>query len=77
MSETSQHDLEISEVYGFLLSSQAVNRARFTVILKTLSRILAHLEDRDEEDVTAELRQVLADEKAEQSDELKEYLRRQ
>ena len=76
MSETYQHDLELSEVFGFVLSSQAINRARFTVILKILARILAQLEDREEETVLAELRQMLAEEKAAQSDELKNYLRR-
>ena len=76
MSETNQHDLELSEVFGFVLSSQAINRARFTVILKILARILAQLEDREEETVLAELRQMLAEEKTAQSDELKNYLRR-
>ena len=70
------HDLELSEVFGFVLSSQAINRARFTVILKILARVLAQLEDREEEEVLAELRQMFADEKAEQSDVLKDYLRR-
>ena len=75
MSENT-HDLELAEVFGFVLSSQATNRARFTVILKILARILAQLEDRDQEEVLAELRQMFADEKAAQSDELKDYLRR-
>ena len=75
MSENN-HDLELSEVFGFVLSSQAINRARFTVILKILARVLAQLEDREEEEVLAELRQMFADEKAEQSDVLKVYLRR-
>ena len=76
MSKSNHHDLELSEVFGFVLSSQAVNRARFTVILKTLARILARLEDREEETILAELRQMFADEKEAQSDELKDYLRR-
>ncbi len=63
MPENDHHDLELSEVFGFFLSSQATNRARFTVILKILARILAQLEDRDQEEVLAELRQMLADEK--------------
>ena len=75
MSENN-HDLELSEVFGFVLSSQATNRARFTVILKILARILAQLEEREEAEVLAELRQMFADEKAAQSDELKDYLRR-
>ncbi len=76
MPENDHRDLELSEVFGFLLSSQAINRARFTVILKILARILAQLEDRDQEEVLAELRQMHADEKEAQSDVLKDYLRR-
>ncbi len=76
MPENDHRDLELSEVFGFVLSSQATNRARFTVILKNLARILAQLEDRDQEEVLAELRQMYADEKEAQSDVLKDYLRR-
>ena len=76
MPKNDHHDLELSEVFGFVLSSQATNRARFTVILKILARILAQLEDRDQEEVLAELRQMHADEKEAQSDVLKDYLRR-
>ncbi len=43
---------------------------------KILARILAQLEDRDQEEVLAELIQMHADEKEAQSDVLKDYLRR-
>ncbi len=76
MSDHEHHDLELSEVFGFVLSNQATNRARITVILRILARILARLEDRDQEEVLAEFRQMLADEKETQSDVLKDYLRR-
>lgn len=76
MPENNQHDLELNEVFGFVLSNQATNRARFTVILKVLARILAQLEDRDQEEVLAELQKLFADEKETQSDVLKDYLRR-
>ena len=76
MSQHEHQDLELSEIFGFLLSNQATNRARTIVILRILARILARLEDRDQEEVLAEFRQMLADEKETQSDVLKDYLRR-
>ena len=76
MPENNHHDLELAEVFGFVLSNQATNRARFTVILKILARVLAQLEDQDQEEVLTEFRQMFADEKETQSGGLKDYLRR-
>jgi len=76
MNEHEHRELELSEVFGFVLSSQATNRAQFIVILKILARVLAQLEDRDQEEILVELRQMYADEKEAQSDVLKDYLRR-
>ncbi len=76
MSRPDRAPLELSEVFTLLVSSQAITRARFTVLIECIARILAHLEDRDEQALLAELRQRLEDEKKSESDYLKEYLRR-
>lgn len=76
MSQPERSPLEMSEVFSLLVSSQAVTRARFTVIIECIARILANLEDRDEHELLAELKQRLEDEKKSESEYLKEYLRR-
>ncbi len=53
-----------------------MTRARYNVILECISRILCHLEDRDKDEVLAELRQMLENEMAAQAEELKEYMKR-
>ena len=76
MSETPSREPELSELYSLVLSSQAVTRARFNVILRTLARIVARLEERDEEAVAEELRAQYEEERAAQSEDLKDYLMR-
>jgi hypothetical protein len=77
MNGNEHRDVELSEVIGLILSSQAVTRARFKVILQTLARILAHHEDSDAEAILEELKEQFAREKEEESEVLKGYLRRQ
>jgi hypothetical protein len=75
MSEHERRDIELSEVIGFILSNQAYTRARFNVIMQTLARILAQLEERDEAEILEELRADYEQEREVQSSELKDYLR--
>ncbi len=76
MSENEYREPELSELYGLVLSTQAMTRARFNVIVETLARILARLDERDEEEVLQELQQQFETEKASESEILKDYLRR-
>ena len=76
MPEPEHNPMELTDVFNLLVSSQAVTRARYTVIMECIARILAHLEDRDEEDVLHEIRQRLEAEKRSESEYLKEYMRR-
>lgn len=75
MNETEPRDLELAEVFGFFLSSQAVTRARFNVILRILARTLSQIEDKDEEELLAEFNKMYDDERKGEADILKDYLR--
>jgi len=76
MPDNERRDLETSEVFQFVLSTQATTRARFTVILQTLARILANLEDNEEQDILEELIQQFEEERTNESETLKDYLKR-
>jgi len=75
MSEIEQRDLELAEVFGFFLSSQAITRARFNVILRILARALSQIEKKDEKELFDEFNKMFADEKSSEAEILKDYLR--
>lgn len=77
MPQSDTNPMELTDVFNLLVSSQAVTRARFTVITEYIARILSHLEDRDEQELLQEIRERLAEEKQAESESLKDYLRRQ
>ena len=76
MPDNERRELEASEVFQFVLSTQATTRARFTVILQTMARILASLEEQEEQAILEELLQQFEEERTTESEALKDYLKR-
>ena len=56
MADTSSRDLDLSDIFGLIISNQATTRARFKVIMQSIARILEHLEGREEHELLQELR---------------------
>ena len=76
MSTNEPRTPDLSELYSLVLSTMATTRARFNAILQNQARILARLEDRDQEEILEELREQFNQEREEESSALKAYLRR-
>jgi hypothetical protein len=75
MADMPSRDLDLSDIFGLIISNQATTRARFKVIMQTMARILAHLEARDEDELLAELMEQYETERAAESETLKAYFR--
>ncbi|NBC16344.1 MAG: hypothetical protein GVY18_03400 [Bacteroidetes bacterium] len=75
MADTPSRDLDLSDIFGLIISNQATTRARFKVIMQTMARILAHLEARDEDELLAELMEHYETERGIESETLKAYFR--
>jgi len=75
MADTSSRELDLSDIFGLIISNQATTRARFKVIMQTMARILAHLEGHDETELLDELMADYEDEREAESEALKDYFR--
>ena len=75
MSDSTLRDLELSDIFGLIISNHATTRARFKVIMQSLARIQAHLEDRDDAAILDELMQAFEEEKEAESQAIKSYFR--
>ena len=76
MSENETRELDASEVFQFILSTQATTRARFAVILQAMARILSQLEDQEEAAILNELMKEFEEEREQEAAALKDYLKR-
>lgn len=75
MADMPSRDLDLSDIFGLIISNQATTRARFKIIMQTMSRILAHLEAQDEQQLLDELMAQYEEERGAESEALKEYFR--
>lgn len=75
MADTSSRDLDLSDIFGLIISNQATTRARFKVIMQSIARILEHLEGREEHELLQELMAEYEKEREAESEALKDYFR--